>query len=376
MRKICYVTGNRADFGLMVSTLRMLANHPEVDLSLCVTGMHLSATFGNTLQEITAEKLRICGCIPVDLEASNAETMAKAIGHELIGMIDIFQKEAPDVVMLLGDRGEMLAGAIAAVHLNIPIVHIHGGERSGTVDEMVRHAISKFAHYHFVATDKARQRLIQMGEVTSNVFVAGAPGLDGLNTLQLLSKAELCHTVKFDPSRKIALFLFHPVVQEITTIAAQTNSILEAALAEELQLICLLPNADAGGIKIRETLQLAADHSDVRLFSHLPRLDYLAWLAAADMMLGNSSSAIIEAASFNLMAINVGSRQNLRERGENVIDVVPDSAKIQATIRHILTLGKQPRHNLYGDGNAGIRIVEWLTTLPLTQKLLQKANAY
>jgi len=194
-RKICYVSGTGADFGLIASTLQLAAVRPGLEVSVCVTGMHLSPTFGSTVTEIEAAGLRICDRIPVDVETASGASMAFALGHELIGLTTVFARERPDVVMVLGDRGEMLAGALAAIHLNIPVVHVHGGERSGTVDEPVRHAISKLSHYHFVSTEGARERLVRMKENIQQMrtaceadrkqFCRGVP-LGGVAMLQCL----------------------------------------------------------------------------------------------------------------------------------------------------------------------------------------------
>ncbi|HID92925.1 MAG TPA: UDP-N-acetylglucosamine 2-epimerase (hydrolyzing), partial [bacterium (Candidatus Stahlbacteria)] len=199
MRKIIYVTGTRADYGLMASTLKSVDMCSDIELSICVTGMHLLEKYGLTATEIERDGLKICGKINVDLGDTSGKTMAIAIADELSGMVEVFTREKPDLVMVLGDRGEMLAAAIAAIHLNIPVVHIHAGERSGSVDETVRHAISKLSHYHFTATEEARERLVKMGEWPENIFVTGAPGLDGITELATTDKASLCRESGLDP---------------------------------------------------------------------------------------------------------------------------------------------------------------------------------
>lgn len=201
-RKIIYVTGTRADYGLMREVLKRLHQSEDIDLSICVTGMHLDALYGNTVNEIKADQFSICGIIPVDLANAQQSSMAKAIGHELLGFTEVFESETPDVVLLLGDRGEMLAAAIAAIHLNIPVVHLHGGERSGTVDEMVRHAISKLSHYHFVATEASKQRLIRMGEKEETIFQVGAPGLDEIMQYKTSTRDVFNQRYGFDPDKK------------------------------------------------------------------------------------------------------------------------------------------------------------------------------
>jgi GDP/UDP-N,N'-diacetylbacillosamine 2-epimerase (hydrolysing) len=376
VRRIVYVTGTRADFGLMLRTLKTAQATGDIDVALCVTGMHLSPTYGHTIDEVEASGLRICARVPVRLEEGTGAEMARAIGFELVGLTDALAIENPDAVLVLGDRGEMLAGAIAAIHLNKPVIHLHGGERSGTVDEPVRHAISKLAHYHFVSTAGARERLVRMGERVQNVFVTGAPGLDGIVESLSHSRAELCAGCGFDPARRVALVVFHPVVQEAHDAGRQMNDLLEAALAAGLQCIAIAPNSDAGSPAVRDVLESFRSREAVRIATHLARGEYVSWLAAADVMVGNSSSGIIEAASFGTPVVSVGSRQTGRERSENTLDVRADRAAIAAGIEQASRRGRRPCVNVYGDGRASERIVKLLSTLPLDAALLVKTNAY
>ncbi|MDW9152190.1 UDP-N-acetylglucosamine 2-epimerase [Legionella pneumophila] len=376
IRKIIYVTGTRADYGLMREVLKRLHQSEDIDLSICVTGMHLDALYGNTVNEIKADQFSICGIIPVDLANAQHSSMAKAIGHELLGFTEVFESETPDVVLLLGDRGEMLAAAIAAIHLNIPVVHLHGGERSGTVDEMVRHAISKLSHYHFVATEASKQRLIRMGEKEETIFQVGAPGLDEIMQYKTSTRDVFNQRYGFDPDKKICLLIYHPVVQEIDSIKIQFQSVIQAALATNLQIICLEPNSDTGGHLIREVIQEYIDHPDVRIIKHLHRPEFIDCLANSDVMLGNSSSGIIEAASFNLNVVNVGSRQNLRERSDNVIDVDVTYDAILTGLREALNKPKIKYFNCYGDGKTSERCYQLLKTIPLHSQILNKCNAY
>lgn len=377
MRRVVYVSGTRADYGLIADTLAFAKASGHLDVSVCVTGMHLLPEYGYTVTEIERHGLPVHSRIPVHLNGSTGTVMAKAIGTEILGMADAFTRNRPDVVMVLGDRGEMLAAAIAAINLNIPVVHIHGGERSGTVDEPVRHAISKLSHYHFVATAAAKERLIRMGERTDRVFVTGAPGLDGLCELPARTRKELCDEAEFDATRQVALVVFHPVLQEAREAGRQMEEILCAVLHVGMQAICLEPNADAGGLAIRETLDRFRDRRDIRVRVHLPRADYVSWMAGVDVMIGNSSSGIIEAATFGLPVVNVGSRQRLRERAEGVLDVPAECNAIAAAIRQALLPDfVRAKRNIYGDGSAGKRIVALLHSLPLDAEILQKVNEY
>lgn len=375
-RKIIYVTGTRADYGLMREVLKKLDAAKDIDLSVCVTGMHLASLYGKTVTEIENDHFRICGSIPVDVEKTDHASMVKAIGFEIIGFTEVFEREQPDIILLLGDRGEMLAAAVAAIHLNIPVVHLHGGERSGTVDEMIRHAISKLSHYHFVATESSKERLIKMGEKESTIFVVGAPGLDEIKQYKISNYDEFYQHYDFKPENKTALLIYHPVVQEFNNIKEQFLNVINASLKTNLQIICLEPNSDAGGHLIREAIQEYLHHPDIRIIKHLHRADFIDCLANVDVMLGNSSSGIIEAASFQLPVVNVGSRQNLRERSNNVIDVDNDFDAIVSGLNLALNASRGNYVNCYGDGNTSERCYQLLKNISLDSQILNKSNAY
>jgi GDP/UDP-N,N'-diacetylbacillosamine 2-epimerase (hydrolysing) len=276
---------------------------------------------------------------------------------------------------VLGDRGEMLAAALAAVHLNIPVVHIHGGERSGTIDESIRHAISKLAHFHFVATCGAKERLIGMGEQPNHIHITGAPGLDGIETLVVKNREQLLSEIGFSPERPVALMIYHPVTQEAELASDGAFNILKALKKRQIQTIAIKPNSDAGSDGIRELLE-SQSAADLHVLTHFPRASFVSWMAAVNMMIGNSSAGIIEAASFGTPVINVGTRQNLRERNCNVIDVGTDAPGILGAIDQALERGRMAPKNIYGDGRATPRIVSLLDSLVLDPKILLKSNAY
>ena len=375
-RRICYVTGTRADFGLMQSSLRGIREHTELDLELIVTGMHLSTSHGFTVQEIRDAGLPIRAEIPVQLEPATGGTMARNIGYLVTAFTEEWGTNQPDLVLLLGDRGEMLAGAIAAIHLNLPVVHVHGGERSGTVDEPVRHAISKLSHCHFVATPASRERLIRMGEKSDNVWVVGAPGLDGLSQLATLSRSELCKEQGLDAHLPVALMVFHPVLQEVTRAIESTNLILDCLRDQGIQVVALMPNSDAGSGSIREILQQRSGIDGVRVQTHIARPRFVSWMAHCDLMIGNSSAGIIEAATFGTPVLNIGSRQNLRERNANIVDAAFDRPAILESIDFLLKNGRFPCKNIYGDGNTASRMADLLASLSLKPELMMKTNAY
>lgn len=375
-RKVCYITGARADFGLMQSTLQRIQQSKTLELSLIVTGMHLLPEYGLTVDQIEAAGLPIAARVAVEGGLPTGALMARNVGRMLIGFVEALEKIAPDLVVVLGDRGEMLAGALAAIHLDIPIVHIHGGERSGTVDEPVRHAISKLAHFHFVATDESKTRLVRMGEVADRISVVGAPGLDDLKQAELTGREKLCADSGFDPDGPVALLVYHPVLQEAGMSADHAAHIVDAVLAKGLQIMALKPNSDAGSEGIRKVLKARASAGDIGLATHLARPEFLSWLAACDVLVGNSSSGIIEAASFGTPVVNVGSRQNLRQRNANVFDCGVDRAGLDEALTRALAAVRFDRNNVYGDGRAGERITSLLTQIELSQSSVAKANVY
>jgi GDP/UDP-N,N'-diacetylbacillosamine 2-epimerase (hydrolysing) len=376
MRKVCYITGSRADFGLIQSTLQLIHRSESLELSILVTGMHLSQDYGLTVEQIEAAGLPVTARVEIEEGRSTGALMAKNIGRMLIGFTDTLEAIRPDIVLVLGDRGEMLAGALAAIHLSIPVVHIHGGERSGTVDEPVRHAISKLAHFHFVATDESKTRLVRMGEVADRVHVVGAPGLDGLKELILADRGTLCTGVGFDPAGRIALMVYHPVLQDADRSGDYASRIVDALRASRMQVLALKPNSDAGSAEVSAALEARAAAGELHLVTQLTRPEFVSWMAACDILIGNSSSGIIEAATFGTPVVNIGSRQNLRQRNANVIDSPVDRAGIDGALARALVASRFNGYNVYGNGTAGERIVELLTGINLSELTIAKANGY
>lgn len=375
-RRLIYLSGTRADFGLMQSTLQRIAAAPGVDLQVAVTGMHLSEAHGSTVQEVRASGLAICAEIPLDVSTRSGKSMALGVAECLRGMTELLARERPDFLLLLGDRGEMLAGAIAALHTGIACVHLHGGERSGTVDEPVRHAISKLASYHFVATPGSRERLVRMGEDPAKIHVTGAPGLDGLSALGAMPRGDCARGLGLADSAPFILAVFHPVVQQAGQARDQTRALFQAVQRVGLPVVWLEPNADAGSLEIIAALdETPLPPGSVRL-PHAPRPLFAAAMRHCEVLVGNSSAGIIEAATFGTPVVNVGDRQRLRERSANVADVHPEAAAIEAALRAALGLGRWPCDNLWGDGKAGERIAQLLATLPSGPHLLEKVNSF
>ncbi len=375
-RRVIYLSGTRADFGLLRGTLQRIAATPGLALQVIATGTHLSAAHGHTVDEIRASGLAICAEVPLDVHTRSPASMAVAIADCLRGVTAVLERERPDLLLVLGDRGEMLAGAIAALHLGIPCVHLHGGERSGTVDEPVRHAISKLSMYHLVATQGSRERLIAMGEEPSRIHVTGAPGLDGLAAAGAMPREECLAALQLALDARFILALFHPVVQQAAQARDQTTALLRALGHVGLPVLWLEPNADAGALAVLAALEQSQLPPVSRRVPHLPRPLFAAALRHCEALAGNSSAGIIEAASFGTPVVNIGDRQRLRERNANVIDVAADAPAIEQALRQALRHAHSACDNLWGDGHAADRIAALLATLPLGPALLEKVNTY
>jgi UDP-hydrolysing UDP-N-acetyl-D-glucosamine 2-epimerase len=377
--RIAVVTTSRADYSHLYWPLKELANRPDVDLNLIVLASHLSPEFGLTVREIERDGFPIVARLECLLSSDSDVGMAKSIGVAVLSLTDCLAAMRPDVLLLIADRYEMLAPAAVALALRIPIAHIEGGEISrGAIDDAVRNALTKMSHVHFTSTNGARERVISMGEEPWRAHRAGAPSLDHLRKSKLLSKRDLEEKLQIDLARPTAVVAYHPV-----TLLSDTNAEAEelfAALAQvHHQLIFCHPNADAGGRELSQRIQSfltsrGAGHS----FVNLPAIVYWSLLRHADILVGNSSSGIMESASFALPTVNVGMRQQGRERARNVLDAEPLAASILQQIRKAETQSFRESlagmTNPYGDGEAAERIVDVLTTLPPRDRLLLKLD--
>lgn len=379
-RKILYITGTRADYGLMQSTLREIERDPSLELELAVTGMHLMETFGRTEKEVEGDgfKFHVLDAI---YERDDRESMARFVGRLILLLTAMAQEQRPDVILLLGDRGEMLACAVVGAYLGIPVAHIHGGDVSSTVDDSVRHAISKLANIHFAATTRSRERLLKMGEEPWRIFVVGAPGLDSILKVAPADISEIEARYGFDSEKPILIVVQHPEISGMMPPREQIRHTLEAISDLELQTILIYPNADAGGREMIEVIQSYSSYPFLKIFPSLPRQDFLGMMKRASVLVGNSSSGMIEAPSLGLPVVNIGSRQQDRERGENVIDVDYDREQIETAIFKALydqefLAEVKKRRNPYGDGQAGSRIASLLSSIDIDSRLLQKRLSY
>jgi GDP/UDP-N,N'-diacetylbacillosamine 2-epimerase (hydrolysing) len=375
MRRICYITGTRADYGLMHKVLNLLHADSEINLRIIATGMHLLSEYGNTVEQIREDGFAITAEVPVYLSGSSGASMAVALGESIVGIAKALEKDSPDIVLVLGDRGEALSGALAGAHLNIPVVHVHGGERSGTIDESLRHAISKISHYHFVATDEAKIRLCKMGEHPEQIHHTGAPGLDAIVHTPMQGREEVCAAYNIDSSKSYVVLVFHPVLQEQHIAGEQAQQILRAIEESQTQCLVLLPNSDAGGNDIRKTIE-DFQSSNLLIHTHIPRNDFLSLVHHSEAIVGNSSCGIIESASLSTPCINIGTRQSLRSRNTNVVDVPCCTEDILIALQATKTMQDEQWSNVYGDGKASERIADLLRTISLNTNIIEKNNAY
>jgi len=379
MKKVLYISGTRADYGLMESVLKHIDQHSNLKLEIIATGMHLMEEFGYTIAEI--KKSFTVHSINAIYENDDKESTVNFIGKFILLINKKIKDIKPDIILLLGDRAEMLAGAIIGAYLTIPVVHLHGGDVTSTVDELSRHAITKLAHIHLVATEKSRERIIRMGEEPWRIYVVGAPGLDKIVNHRLIPKKELFNELNLDPFKITLLVIQHPVTTETENADEQMVETMEAIKQLGYQTIVIYPNADAGGRKIIQVIEKYRTLPFVRIYKNLNRLTYLSLMSYVNVMIGNSSSGIIEAPSFGLPVVNIGTRQEGRERGKNVIDVEYNKSKIIKAINKALNdkefLAEVKKcENPYGDGKAGPRVAEILSRIEITPQLLQKKITY
>lgn len=378
-RTIAAVTSSRADFGHLYWPLRDLEAHEGVDLRIVVLGSHLSPEFGNTFQEIEGDGFRIDARIECLLSSDSDVGMAKTIGNATLGLADLFGQMRPDLLLLIADRYELLAPASVALALRIPVAHIEGGEISeGAIDDSVRNAVTKMSHIHFTSTVAARQRVIDLGEEEWRVHRAGAPSLDHLSRRTLLSREQIESQLQISLQPPTILVAYHPVT--IVRDTTQEADTLFAAL-ETLpgQILFCYPNADAGSRSLIERNQsFVKSRGSGRVFANLNALTYWSLLREVDVLVGNSSSGIMESASFALPTVNVGLRQQGRERARNVVDAAADVNSILSAIRTAWSPAFRESLkgmvNPYGDGFASERIVRVLTATSLSPALLMKRH--
>lgn len=376
-RRIAVVTGSRADYGLLRSLLFAIQAEKELSLQLVVTGMHLSPEFGLTYKQIEADGLPIAARVEMLVSSDKASGIAKSMGLGLIGFADTFERLAPDILVVLGDRFEILAAAQAALVQRIPMAHIHGGETSeGAFDESIRHALTKMAQWHFVAAPPYRKRVVQMGEAPERVFCLGAPGLDQLDSIDWQDRSVLQQNLGIANGTPLLLVTYHPATLDGSD-PVQAMRALCTALArfDSAVIVFTYPNADTGGRALIKCIDAFVSQAPDRrhAFASLGQKRYLSLMLAADVVIGNSSSGLIEAPALHKATVNLGDRQKGRLRAPSVIDTTEDAEAIEHAVRKALSPDFQQKlsglDSPYGRGQVGTQICQTLRTVPL---VLQK----
>jgi UDP-hydrolysing UDP-N-acetyl-D-glucosamine 2-epimerase len=378
VRTIGVATTSRADYGIYRPLLHAIHRDPELQLRLLVSGMHLSPECGLTVREVEADGYEIAEKVEVLIASDTPEAISKSVGLAVIGFAQVFSRWRPDLLIVLGDRFEMHAIALAALPFMIPIAHLSGGELTeGAIDDVLRHSITKLSHLHFASTEEYARRIIQLGEEPWRVIVSGEPGLDNVRTIKLLSRSEIEARYQLQIHGPFLLVTYHPVTLEYQQAEWQIGELLAALLEARLPVIFTLPNADTGNRIIREKLeQFIASNCSCALVDNFGTQAYFSLMNLATAMVGNSSSGIVEAASFQLPVVNVGTRQRGRVRARNVVDVGNRRDEIVEGIHE----ATQPQFraslsgllNPYGNGDASSIIVDHLKKIPLGDSLIRK----
>jgi len=371
-RKVCVITGTRAEYGLLRWIMDGIREASGLDLQIVVTGMHLSPEFGLTYREIEKDGFHIDQKVEMLLSSDTPTGIAKSMGLGLIGFSEALKELKPDLILVLGDRFEIFSAVATAMVFRIPVAHLHGGEATeGVIDEAIRHSITKMSHLHFVAAEEYQQRVIQLGEDPDRVFLVGGLGVDSIKKVKLLDQASLEKSMGLRFGERNLLVTYHPVTLDNATSAEQMDELL-ASLAEleNTRLIFTMPNADTDGRALFEKIeQFSAEHPNAYSYISLGQLRYLSCIKYVDGVVGNSSSGLLEVPSFNRGTVNIGDRQRGRIKAESVIDCSPDRVKISEAISQLYSDEFRKKlkavNNPYGDGGASERVVEALVNEPL-----------
>ena len=382
-KKICVVNGKRGGFNALLPTMRAIDNDPSLELQVVLTDMHLSETFGKTI-DYAKKFIDISKTVPLGQTGGSALERVDALGRGLSGMAKAFSELKPDLILILGDRSETLVAAFAALQLKIPVAHIQGGEVSGTIDEHTRHAITKFCHFHFPATEQSRERIIKLGEIPENVVCIGCPGTDLLLETPEFSFEELRYQLyKMSGQRDFLekltpdylLVVQFPMTTELGDSQSQIEETLSALKGFKQPIVILKPNPDAGGDIVSRCIEkFGRENDNVLIAKHFPPYIFVNLMRQAKVMIGNSSAGIRETGYFGLPTINIGNRQVGRERTVNIIDIPNDAKLIEEEIKKQLEHGRYGTEQVYGDGTACKKIAEIIPTLDYSK--IQKKIVY
>lgn len=378
-RKIAIIAGSRGEYGYFRPVIKEIIKRPNLEYGVIVSNMHVLDSFGSTINEIKKDGLKIHASVFNTFDGYNQLTMVKSLSVFMLQLPELLQQMGADFILLAGDRGEQLIGAITGAHMYIPVVHIQAGEVSGNIDGVTRHAITKFAHIHFAANKDAASRVLRMGEEPYRVFNVGAPMLDELVGGFITSKKEIYRKFSLDKKKPIVLSVVHSVTEEFDQTEKQMENIMKAVSKFGYQTIIVLNNSDAGSSVLRRVI-MRNKKSFMSIFPNMKRQDYTGLLNVADVIVGNSSSGIIEAPTFKLPAVNIGNRQKGRMQSTNVINVGYSVSAIEKGIKK--AIGPSFKRvvkkcvNPYGDGKSSKRIVDVLESIPIDDKLLIKKITY
>jgi UDP-hydrolysing UDP-N-acetyl-D-glucosamine 2-epimerase len=377
-RKVCVVVASRANYARIKTVLEAVREHPDLELQLVAGASLVLERFGNAVEVLTMDGFEPDATIRFIIEGETPGTMAKSTGLGMLELPTVFELLQPDIVVTVADRFETIATAVAAAYMNIPVAHTQGGEVSGSIDESVRHAVTKLAHVHFPATELSAQRVIAMGEDPASVFNVGCPSIDIVARSELGLRRDVLERTgvgaTFDSDRPFVLVMQHPVTTEYGLGFDQINQTLEAVAAVGMQAVAFWPNVDAGSEQVAKGIrvfrELGRAHG-FHFFRNLPPEDFVRLMAHCACMVGNSSAALREGSFLGTPAVTVGTRQQGRERGPNLVEVEHDSEQIADAVRDQIAHGPYERSELFGDGTAGPKIAEKLASVrPQVQKRL------
>lgn len=377
--KISLITGTRAEYGLLKPLIKLIHEASDLELQLIVTGMHLSPEFGMTINEINQDKFPIKKKIEIMLSSDTHIGISKSIGLGIISFSEIFDDLKPDLIIILGDRYEIFAAACAGMVGCFPIAHIHGGESTeGLIDEAIRHSITKMSHYHFVATEEYKKRVIQLGEHPHHVFNVGALGIENIKNTKLFDKKTLENDIDFRFGKRNLLITFHPITLEPDSSRIYMKNLLDSlSVQNETNLIFTYPNADTEGRELIKIInQFCRDHPHAKAFKSLGQKRYFSCIKYVDGVIGNSSSGLIEVPFFRKGTINIGNRQKGRLKSESVIDCEPNKKDILKAINLLFSETFQNNlksvRNVYGEGDTSSSILTLIKSLKFNKSLLKK----
>jgi len=376
-RRIVITTGTRAEYGLLRPVLEKILKNKNLQLFLIVTGTHLSKKHGMTINQIRKDGFKIFKTMKFLPEKNTSFYTAKSLGNGIIDFAKIFDKIKPDINVVLGDRPEVLASAISAYTMNIPNAHIHGGDVSGNIDEYTRHAITKISNIHFPATQKSKDRIVKMGENPKSVLFVGSPSIDDIKLGKISSNEHIEKIYGIALRQKFIVLLYHPTTTQINNIKNNIKLILNSVASFKLPTIIISPNSDSGSDIINNEIEkFVKKYNFAKLFSSIPRDDFLCLLNNSGILVGNSSSGIIEGSYLGTNVVNIGSRQNGREQSPNVINVKKESKTlIKNAIRKALKT-KRKKSLLYGNGTSSQKITRHLEKIKLNDELIKKRLRY